>query len=147
MKHQIISQEMGKIRIYVTPGEKTESSGGFWQKLNSKPLYRAIINAAKKDGLMNASAFMTHYGFSAGGKVHAAGAEIPNPSLALCVEIIDRKDHLEDFCRHHGRLLQGKVIIYKHVEHWDVTPGHLSEKDISPSEPVDSLNTSALSPS
>lgn len=140
MKHQITSTEMGKIRIYVTPCEKTAASG-FWQKLNAKPLYRSIINAAKKDGLMNASAFMTHYGFSGGGQVHADGAEITNPNLALCVEIIDQKDRLETFCRQHGSLLQGKVIIYKHVEHWDVTPGKLEEADASPNEPIDALNT------
>jgi PII-like signaling protein len=141
MKHQITSQEMGKIRIYVTPSQKTEAKG-LWQKLNAKPLYRAIINAAKKDGLMNASAFMTHYGFSGGGKVQAAGAEMQNPNLSLCVEIIDQKDRLETFCRQHGRMLQGKVIIYKHVEHWDVAPGKLEEADASPNEPIDALNTS-----
>jgi len=145
MKHQITSQEMGKIRIYVTPSEKMEAKG-LWGKLNAKPLYRTIINAAKKDGLMNASAFMTHYGFSGGGKVQAAGAEMQNPNLALCVEIIDRKDRLEDFCRRHGRLLQGKVIIYKHVEHWDVAPGKLAEADASPNEPIDALNTTESPP-
>ena len=145
MKHQITSQEMGKIRIYLTPSQKTEAKG-LWQKLNAKPLYRAIINAAKKDGLMNASAFMTHYGFSGGGKVQAAGAEMQNPNLSLCVEIIDLKDRLETFCRQHGRMLQGKIIIYKHVEHWDVGPGKLAEADASPNEPIDALNTTEAPP-
>ena len=136
MPHEISTQEMGKIRIYVTPREKTAAEG-LWQKLNAKPLYRTLINAAKKDGLRNAAAFMTHYGFSNHGAVQAYGVEAPNPDLTLCVEIIDQKNKLEAFCREHGDLLKGKIIVYKHVEQWDVKPGELVETDVSPNEIID----------
>jgi PII-like signaling protein len=136
MKHEISSREMGKIRIYLTPRERT-GAVGFWGSLNAKPLYRTIINAAKKDGLRNAAAFMSHYGFSDHGKVHAHDVEIINPNLTLCVEIIDHKDKLEEFCRKHGDLLKGKTIVYKHVEHWDIGPKVLIERDASPNTLVD----------
>jgi hypothetical protein len=29
---------------------------------------------------------------------------------------------LETFCRKHGDLLKGKMIVYKHMEHWDIGP-------------------------
>ena len=143
MDHEITSHEMGKIRIYVTPREKTTATG-LWQKLNPKPLYRTLINAAKKDGLSNAAAFMTHYGFSNHGAVQVHGGEATNPDLTLCVEIIDRKDKLEAFCRRHGQLLKGKVIVYKHVEQWDVKPGGLVETDVSPSEVIDGPETTPV---
>lgn len=145
MSHEITSQEMGKIRIYVTPREKAATT--FWQKLKAKPLYRDIINAAKGDGLMNASAFMTHYGFSNHGPIHVDGTEATNPNLTLCVEIIDHKDKLEAFCRNHGKLLQDKVVVYKHVEHWDVKPGKVVENDASPDEVIDGLKAGAVTES
>ena len=46
--------------------------------------------------------------------------ELPNTSLNLCVELIARREELELFCRKHGELLKGRVIVYKHMEHWDI---------------------------
>lgn len=134
--HHIVSNELGKIRIYLTPRDRVPTKG-FWDKLNAKPIYREIIQAAKKDGLMNAAAFTTHFGFTNGGKVQSEGVETINPNLTLCVELIDHKDRLEKFCRNHGALLQGKTIVYKHVEHWDVRGSKLTEKDASPDEVID----------
>lgn len=134
--HHIVSREIGKIRIYLTPRDRMPAAG-FWDKLNAKPIYREIIKAAKKDGIRNAAAFTTHFGFTNGGKVQAEGSEMPNPNLTLCVELIDRKDALEAFCRRHGELLRGKTIVYKHVEHWEIRAGELVEKDSSPDEVID----------
>jgi PII-like signaling protein len=139
-KHHIVSREMGKIRIYLTPRERTAASG-LWNRLSAKPIYRNVIDAAKKDGLTSAVAFMTHYGFSNGGAVRAQDPESANGNLTLCVEIIDRKDRLEAFCRHHGTLLQGKTIVYKHVEHWAVHEKGLLEEDGSPDEVIDGDST------
>lgn len=134
--HHIVSHEIGKIRIYLTPRDRVAAKG-FWDKLNAKPIYREIIKAAKQDGLKNAAAFMTHFGFTNGGKVQEQGAEMANPHLTLCVELIDHKDVLEEFCRRHGELLKGKTIVYKHVEHWDVRGSDLVEEDASPDEVLD----------
>ena len=134
--HHITTREMGKIRIYLTPRDRIPASG-FWNRLNPKPIYREIIKAAKKDGLNNASAFSTHFGFTNGGKIQAEGTEMPNPNLTMCVELIDHKDKLEEFCRRHGALLKGKTIVYKHVEHWDIRGGELVEEDASPNEVID----------
>ena len=134
--HHIVSHEIGKIRIYLTPRDRVAAKG-FWDKLNAKPIYREIIKAAKQDGLKNAAAFMTHFGFTNGGKVQEQGAEMANPHLTLCVELIDHKDVLEEFCRKHGELLKGKTIVYKHVEHWDVRGSDLVEEDASPDEVLD----------
>lgn len=134
--HHIVTRELGKIRIYLTPRDRAPSTG-FWDRLNAKPVYREIIKAAKQDGLNNAASFMTHFGFSNGGKLQSEGAELPNPNLTMCVELIDHKHKLEEFCRRHGTLLQGKTVVYKHVEHWDIRGGELVEKDASPDEVID----------
>lgn len=134
--HDIVTREMGKIRIYLTPRDQTPATG-FWSKINARPLYRAVINAAKNDGLHNAVAYMTHYGFTSGGKVHARGSEIANPNLTLCVELIDHKDVLEAFCKRHAGLLKGRTIVYKHVEHWSLERRELNESDTSPDEVID----------
>lgn len=141
--HHIVTREIGKIRIYLTPRDCVPASG-FWDRLNAKPAYREIIKAAKKDGLNNAAAFMTHFGFTNGGQVHAEGAETPNPNLTMCVELIDHKEKLETFCRQHGTLLKGKTIVYKHVEHWDIRSGELVEKDAFPNEVIEGQKLTKL---
>lgn len=134
--HRIVTREMGKIRIYLTPRDRMPASG-LWERMNARPVYREIINAARKDGLQNAAAFMTHYGYTKSGPIQAAGAEIANPNLTLCVELIDHKDALETFCKRHADLLAGRTIVYKHVEHWDLRGEQLVENDASPDEVID----------
>lgn len=128
--HEIAVTNMGKVRIYLTPTEKLRASG-FWSRLNASPVYRELIRAAKQEGLMNAMAFHTHHGYSNGGRVESRDAEMGNPRLTMCVELIDRKEKLELFCRKYGSLLKGKVIIYKQVEHWDVGSSQLVEKELA----------------
>ncbi len=135
-QHRIVSREMGKVRIYLAPRDRVPADGLFG-RLAAKPVYRALIQAAKAEGLGNAAAFTTHYGFSASGKVQAQGAEIANPNLTICVELIDTKEALEAFCRRHGDLLKGRTIVYKHVEHWDITGHEVVEQDTSPDEVID----------
>jgi H+/Cl- antiporter ClcA/PII-like signaling protein len=132
-RHKIVSTEMGKVRIYMKPREKIKTKG-MLAKLNAKPLYREIINSAKADGLTNAVAFHTHYGFSNNEAIQVEGAEIPNANLTLCVELIGHKDALETFCRKHGDLLKGKVVVYKHIEQWSIQPNHHLHKTEEPSD-------------
>jgi H+/Cl- antiporter ClcA/PII-like signaling protein len=117
-KHKVISREIGQVRIYMTPREKRKGSGmkGFF----GKPLYQEIIDAAKADGILNAVAHHTHYGYSGSGQIQANNQELPNSNMNLCVELIAHRDELELFCRKHGELLKDKVVVYKHMEHWDI---------------------------
>ncbi len=118
-KHHIHTNVIGKVRIYLKPGDRAPATG-FWGRLSAKPVYRELIHAAKRDGLRTAVAYLTHYGFTAKAAIESPIPEVPNSHLTLCVEIIDEKVALEAFCRRHGALLQGATVIYKPVEHWDV---------------------------
>jgi PII-like signaling protein len=108
------------IRIYMKPGDKAREArlNTFF---NAKPLYRQLVEEAKAAGIMNAIAHHIHYGYSNHGDIQVEGVEIGNPDLTMCVELIGDREELEEFCRTHGALLNTKVIIYKHLEHWRLT--------------------------
>ncbi len=126
-RHQVDSSEVGQVRIYLEQGEKCVGNRkGLKKWLTGSPLlYREIIKAAKLDGLLNATAHHTHYGFSGDGRVQSGDLETPNKSLNLCVELVGPREQLELFCRTHGTLLKGKVILYKHIEHWEISARRL----------------------
>ncbi len=120
-RHRVVSKEIGQLRIYMTPREKRKGKG-LRQKLFGKALYQEIIAAAKQAGILNATAHRTHYGYSGDGKIQAAGmSDIENSSLNLCVELISPRSELELFVKTHGELLKDKVLVYKHMEHWDIS--------------------------
>ena len=54
------------------------------------------------------------------GPIRENGSEISDPHLTMCVELIGQRGELERFCEGHGDLLGGKVIVYKHLEHWSI---------------------------
>ena len=110
-------REVGMLRIYLKPSDKI-GSRRFW---GAKPLYRELIRTAKADGIINAVAQHTHYGFSNRGPIRENGSEIADPHLTIYVELVGDRDQLDLFCRRHGDLLGDKVIVYKQLEHWTIT--------------------------
>jgi H+/Cl- antiporter ClcA/PII-like signaling protein len=134
-KHKVNTREIGQVRIYMTPREKRKASG--MKGLFSKPLYQEIIDAAKADGILNAIAHHTHYGYSGNGRIQSNNQELPNSNLNLCVELIAHREELERFCRKHGELMQGKVVVYKHMEHWDIGVDETLKVQDVPQEELD----------
>jgi PII-like signaling protein len=122
-RHRVTSREIGQVRIYMSQGERRRNGANGLKKLLSgnPPLYKEIIRAAKSFGLLNAAAHTIQYGFSGQGKLQGDDMEIANPDLNLCVELIGPRAQLEQFCRRHGELLRDKVVIYKHMEHWEIS--------------------------
>jgi len=132
-KHKVRKCEIGQVRIYMTPRDKRPRDG-IRNKLFGKPLYQEVIDAAKADGILNANAHHTHYGYSNNGKIQANLTQTPNAALTLCVELIGERPLLETFCRKHGDLLKGKVIVYKRMEHWELIDHALKSSDASVEE-------------
>lgn len=116
---EINEKSLGKIQIYLKPGDKVKKSG-FLNRLNEKSLYRELIQYAKNDELMNASVYQTHSGYSLYGKVSTSHVELDNADLVFCIELIDEKNKLESFCKKHAELLKGKMIVFKAVEFWEI---------------------------
>jgi len=125
MTHHIQQGEIGMLRIYVRPKDRflQPGQGRLRAAFSHRPLYQELIQQAKRAGLVNAVAHHTHYGFSNGGTVLQHEAEGMNAELTMCVELIGPRATLEAFCRAQGALLTGKVIVYKHLEHWRIGTG------------------------
>lgn len=127
--HDVTPSEVGMIRIYLKPSDKEpKAKRGLW---SARPLYRALVAYAKADGILNAVAHHAHYGYSNHGPIRENGSEIADPQLTMCVELIGRREQLETFCSRHGDLLASKVIVYKHVEHWSISPAGVRHEDAS----------------
>jgi H+/Cl- antiporter ClcA/PII-like signaling protein len=126
--HNFAPKEIGMVRIYMKPREKAR--GGAKSLFGARPLYRELILSAKSSGIMNAVAHHTHFGYSNHGKPQDEGFELQNPDLTMCVELIGERHQLEAFARKNGGALKGKVIIYKHIEHWDVVDETLTKEDV-----------------
>jgi PII-like signaling protein len=114
------THSLGKLRIYITPADKIKHKGSSaWRRLFPKSAYIHIIEDARKEGIMNATAYNTHFGFSNKGKIVAHHSESGNANLNVCVELVDKREKLEAFFLRHKDYLKGKVVIYKEAEFWD----------------------------
>ncbi|WP_237478616.1 DUF190 domain-containing protein [Lichenibacterium dinghuense] len=137
-KHHVTAKEIGMLRVYMTPKERFRKTGESRLKaaFSGRPLYQELVNEAKRAGLVNAVAHHTHYGFSNGGEVRQRDTEGMNVDLTMCVEMIGPKVMLETFCRRHGELLRDKVMVYKHLEHWQIgsAPNVGGEAELSETE-------------
>ena len=122
--HQVTQTEIGMVRIYLKPKDRFRAAGAGRLKaaFGGRPLYQELVQQAKRAGLVNAVAHHMHYGFSNHGHVQQREAESLNAELTMCIELVAPRAQLETFCREHGALLAGKVIVYKHLEHWRVGP-------------------------
>ncbi len=121
MVKKVKTHSLGKLEIFIEPAHKVrQGESSLFRKLFPKSTYMHIIQEAKKEGIINAAAHSTHTSFAGNGKVVTFSAEGDNSKLAMCVELIDRKEILENFFLKHKDLLRSKVVIYKEVEFWDI---------------------------
>lgn len=121
MVKKVKHHSLGKLEIYIAPAHKVQHGNkSLFRKLFPKSTYIHLIQEARKDGILNAAAHSTHTSFTTDGKIISFNAEGDNAKLAMCVELVDRREKLEAFFLKHQDALREKVIIYKNVEFWDV---------------------------
>jgi PII-like signaling protein len=121
MAAQIKSHSLGKLLIYIKPADKIRHGKlTFFRKLFPKSAYIHIIQDAKTEGILNASAYSTHFGFSNSESIQSFSVEGDNSNLTMCVELVDKREKLESFFLRHKTYLKGKVVIFKEVEFWDI---------------------------
>jgi PII-like signaling protein len=119
MEKKIKTALLGKLRIYITPSDKVQQGKRtMLQKLFPRSAYIHIVQDAKKEGIMNASVYTTHLGFSNYGKIQLHQVEGGNSKLTMCVELVDKRDNLEKFYCKHIDYLKDKTVLFKEVEHW-----------------------------
>jgi PII-like signaling protein len=134
LEHGVNPSEIGQLRIYLSRRDRP-GGAGMKRLLGRRPLYRRIIAAAREEGILNAVMHSSHYGYTARGTIVGEGVD-PNPNLTIHVELIADRDLLEAFCRKYGDLLAGKVIVYKHMEHWEITPHGVERSESTVDEPL-----------
>lgn len=121
MSKKVRSHSLGKLKIYITPADKIRhGKRTAWQKLFPKSAYIYIVQDAKAEGILNATVYHTHFGFSNNANIQVYSPEGSNANLTMCVELVDTREKLEAFFLKHKDYLAGKVVIYKEVEFWDI---------------------------
>jgi len=111
---------MGHLCIYLRQGDRVASPRGWRGRWFGKSLTRHIIEAARRDGILNATAHSAHYGFSGGDRIESEYTETTNLRLAVFVELVAERPRLEQFVSDHATLLAQRILLYKHVERWDL---------------------------
>lgn len=93
------------LRIFI--GESDQWEG--------RPLYQAVIEAAREEGLAGASAFKGFMGYGRNSEVHTANLLRLSEDLPVVVEIVDEGPRLARFLRRHvDRMMRdGLVTIEK----------------------------------
>ncbi|PIR18950.1 MAG: hypothetical protein COV48_04675 [Elusimicrobia bacterium CG11_big_fil_rev_8_21_14_0_20_64_6] len=92
------------MRIFI--GESDEWRG--------RPLYRAIVEEARAEGLAGASAFKGFMGYGRNSELHTAGLLRLSEDLPIVVEIVDEGPKLARFLRRVDEMMQdGLVTIEK----------------------------------
>lgn len=66
-------------------------------KWNSKPLYEAIINLAKKEGMAGATAIKGFMGFGCKSHMHTAKLLRLSEDLPIIIEIVDSEEKINKF--------------------------------------------------
>lgn len=82
-----LPEEAELLRIFI--GESDKSGG--------KPLYEAIVGAARKEGLAGATVFRGVMGFGAHSRVHTSKVLMLSEDLPMVVEIVDATEKIESF--------------------------------------------------
>lgn len=137
--HAVTPTEIGMVRIYLKPKDRFRAAGAGRLKaaFGGRPLYQELVQQAKRAGLVNAVAHHMHYGFSNHGHVQQREAESINAELTMCIELVAPRAALEAFCQDHGALLAGKVIVYKHLEHWRIDPAGSAQDAVQVEDPAE----------
>jgi PII-like signaling protein len=121
MIKKVKHHSLGKLEIYIAPAHKVlHGTRSLFRKIFPKSTYMYLIQEARKDGIINAAAHTTHTSFTTDGKVISFSVEGDNSKLAMCVELVDKREKLEAFFLKHQDSLREKVVIFKEVEFWDV---------------------------
>lgn len=87
-----------------------------------KPLYEAIVLKARELGLAGATVLRGFMGFGANSRVHTAKILRLSEDLPIVIEIVDRKDRIEELLPHLDAMVtEGlitlepvQVILYRH---------------------------------
>lgn len=116
MSDKIATQAL-RLRVYI--GETSH--------YRHKPLYHAIVLAAREMGLAGATVMRALEGFGAGSRIHTTNILDLSGDLPVVVEIVDGKEYIEKFLPvlepmvDSGMITVDDVIVYKYAQNKTAT--------------------------
>jgi PII-like signaling protein len=79
---------------------------GELDKSHGKPLYEALVFAAKKEGMAGATVFRGILSFGASSRIHTAKLLDLSADLPIVVEFVDHADKIERFLETANKLIE-----------------------------------------
>ncbi len=96
------------VRLRIVVGEADR-----WEH---KPLYEALVLAARERGLAGATVLRGPMGFGASSRVHTAKVLQLSMDLPFVVEIVDRREKVEAFLAVAGPMVDGGLVTIEDVK-------------------------------
>ena len=100
-----LSEEAELIRVFI--GESDRHAG--------RPLYEAIVQAARRRGMAGATVTKGVMGFGAHSRMHTASILRLSEDLPIIVEIVDRTDRIEAFLPELDAMVQEGLVTVEKV--------------------------------
>lgn len=112
------------LRIFI--GEMDKSAGGIFKE---KPLYEALVLAAKKNGMAGATVFRGILSFGASSHIHTAKLLDLSFDLPIVVEVVDSEEKINQYLEIANQMIEeaecgamitiekAEVIHYKTKKH------------------------------
>jgi PII-like signaling protein len=94
------------LRIFVGEADRWEG----------KPLYQAIVEAARQRGLAGATAWKGFMGFGGSSRVHTAKVLRLSEDLPVVIEIVDAPDKIEAFLPTLDEMVQEGLVTLERAE-------------------------------
>lgn len=109
-----LPEECLRLRVYVGESDAWEH----------RPLYEAVVMAAREAGLAGATVFRSSMGFGANSRIHTSKILNLSTDLPVVVEIVDEATKVETFGEKLGPMIRGglvtmepvRVIHYSHAK-------------------------------
>jgi PII-like signaling protein len=105
------------LRIYVGEGDKYQG----------RPLYQAVVDAARAHGLAGATVLQGTLGFGSHSHIHTAKILRISEDLPMVIEIVDQPDRIASFLPELEQMLDGGLITLEKVR---ILRGRRWEEDV-----------------
>jgi PII-like signaling protein len=101
-----IPEEAVLLRIHVGEDDRWKGS----------PLYEALVQKAREDGLAGATVLRGSMGFGAGSVVHTAKVLRLSSNLPIIIEIVDTREKVELFFEHVHEMVGDGLVTLERVQ-------------------------------
>lgn len=84
-------------------------------KFKGRPLYEIIVEEARKRGMAGATVLRGIIGFGASSRIHTSKILRLSQDLPIVVEIVDRKERIEEFLPDLDKMIQVGLVTLERV--------------------------------